>query len=339
MDDLSLYTNKFDDRIEQLKLTLSTLRENRFSCNPKKTELAYSRIEYLGFLLSADGIQMSEKRIEAIGKITAPRNVKGLQRTLGLFNFWRKFVPSCSRNSFYMRQLLRKDVKFQWTKECDRELEYLKEALTKPPILRPIDPRLPIYIQVDGSKQGYGAAILQRDVDGNFCVIQYGAKATNPAQQQYNSDDLECLGLIYSLELIEPIAVNKPIIVITDNSHLLHLNTWTPINARQKRMIAYLMQFNLTISYVNGSRNATADCLSRLFTDASPKERLRNAPATIRDEEKFLFAATTRSAARRQAQTGDVQTAPDGVGPTADRGRRDYAVGETVNGAADDSHE
>ena len=41
-----------------------------------------------------------------------------------------------------MRQLLRKDVKFQWTKECDRELQYLKEALTKPPILRPIDPRL-----------------------------------------------------------------------------------------------------------------------------------------------------------------------------------------------------
>jgi len=305
----------------------------------QKTELAYSRIEYLGFVLSADGIQMSEKRIEAIGKITAPRNVKGLQRILGLFNFWRKFVPLYSRNSFHMRQLLRKDVKFQWTKECDRELEYLKEALTKPPILRPIDPRLPIYIQVDGSKQGYRAAILQRDVDGNFYVIQYGAKAKNPAQQQYNSDDLECLALIYLLKLIEPIAVNKPIIVITDNSHLLHLNTWTPINARQKRMIAYLMQFNLTISYVKGSRNVTADCLSRLFTDASPKERLRNAPATIRDEEELLFAATTRSAARRQAQTDDLQTSLDGVGPSADRGRRDYAVGETVNGAADDSQE
>jgi len=106
-----------------------------------------------------------------------------------------------------MRQLLRKDVKFQWTKECDRELEYLKEALTKPPILRPIDPRLPIYIQVDGSKQGYGAAILQRDADGNFYVIQYGTKATNPAQQQYNSDDLECMALIYALKSIEPIAV------------------------------------------------------------------------------------------------------------------------------------
>jgi len=60
MDDLALYTNKFDGHVEQLKLTLSTLRENRFSCNPKKTELAHSRIEYLGFVLSTDGIQMSE---------------------------------------------------------------------------------------------------------------------------------------------------------------------------------------------------------------------------------------------------------------------------------------
>ena len=177
MDGISCYTNKFDDHIEQLKFTLSTPRENRFSCNPKKTELACSRTEYLGFVLSADGIQMSEKRIEAIGKITAPRNVKELQRILGLFNFWRKYVPSYSRNSFHVRQLLRKDVKFQWTKECDKEPEYLKEAPTKLPISRPIDPRLPIYVQVDDSKQGYGAAILPRDANGNFYVIQYGAKA------------------------------------------------------------------------------------------------------------------------------------------------------------------
>jgi len=104
-------------------------------------------------------------------------------------------------------------------------------------------------------------------------------------------------------------------------------------------MIAYLMQSNLTISYVKGSRNVTADCLSRLFTNASPKERLRYAPATIRDEEEFLFAVTTRSAARRQAQTGDVQTAPDGVGPSTDQGRRYYADGETVNRAVDDIEE
>jgi len=108
----------------------------------QKRQNLHSRIEYLGFVLSADGIQMSEKRIEAIFKITAPKNIKGLQRILGLFNFWRKFVPSYSRTSFHMRQLLRKDVKFQWTNECDKELQYLKEALTKPPILRPIDPRL-----------------------------------------------------------------------------------------------------------------------------------------------------------------------------------------------------
>jgi len=135
-------------------------------------------------------------------------------------------------NSFHMRELLRKDVKFHWTQECDRELEYLKKASTKPPILRPIDPWLPIYVQVDSSKFGFGTAILQRDTDGNFYVIQYGAKATNPAQQKYNSDDLECMALIYALKSIEPIAINKPIIVITDNSHLLHLNTWNPINAK-----------------------------------------------------------------------------------------------------------
>jgi len=42
-------------------------------------------------------------------------------------NNWEKHVPHFSKNTFNMRQLLRKDVPFEWTAECDPELEYLKE--------------------------------------------------------------------------------------------------------------------------------------------------------------------------------------------------------------------
>ena len=63
--------------MEQLEVTLKTLQENRISCNPNKTEIGYQEVEYLGHRLSADSV--SEKRIEAIRKISAPKNVKALQ--------------------------------------------------------------------------------------------------------------------------------------------------------------------------------------------------------------------------------------------------------------------
>ena len=75
--------------MQQLELALKTLHENRISCSPTKTEIGYQEVEYLGHRLSAESIRISEKRVEAIGKIQPPKNVKGLHRVLGMFNYWK----------------------------------------------------------------------------------------------------------------------------------------------------------------------------------------------------------------------------------------------------------
>jgi len=56
-----------------------------------------------------------------------------------MMNYWKKNVPHFAKNTFNMRRLLRKDVPFEWTAECDAGLEYLKKCLTSDPILRPTD--------------------------------------------------------------------------------------------------------------------------------------------------------------------------------------------------------
>jgi len=64
------------------------------------------------------------------------------------------------------------------------------------------------------------------DNDGNLHAISYGACSTTPAQSHYSADDLEACALVYALKAIEEIAIRKRVTVITDNSHLLHLNMW-----------------------------------------------------------------------------------------------------------------
>jgi len=306
MDDILVSSNDWKSHLQQLELTLETLEDNHLSVNPRKTELAFSEVNYLGYNISAKGLTINDKRIEAIKHLKPPTNVKGLQRFLGLINFWRRHVRGMAQNTYNMRQLLKKGTPFIWSEKCQKEFTYLKDCLMKNPILRAIDPRKPIIIQTDGSTFGFGWAILQQDHNGTLYVTSYGAKSTTPAQQKYTCDELEAIALIYALKSIEPIAIHNQIVAVTDNSHLLHLHTWRPINSRQKRMLLYLMQYNLSIRFIKGARNLMADCLSRVFQDASAQERKDYAPVLSQEDEDFILAVSTRSSTRQQQLlTGD----------------------------------
>ena len=76
------------------------------------------------------------------------------------------------------------------------------------------------------------------------------------------------MSLALALKQYEPLAIHRKITVLTDNVHLLHFQKWHPINNRQRRLVNYLMQFQLVLKYVKGVHNCTADALSRLYQDA-----------------------------------------------------------------------
>jgi len=100
-------------------------------------------------------------------------------------------------------------------------------------VLRPIDPRKPMVLACDGSTSGFGWVYMQEDEQSNLHPIYFGAKATTVSQQKYPADELEAVALMLALKSTEVVALHKEIIVMTDNSHLLHLNTWRAINACQ----------------------------------------------------------------------------------------------------------
>ena len=105
-----------------------TLLDNNLTANPSKTELAFNEIEYLGFLISASGVKISPRKLKVIEAIPPPKSRKSLLRILGMANFWKKNLKNYSQNTFHMRQLLKKDVDFRWTSECQAELDFLKKV-------------------------------------------------------------------------------------------------------------------------------------------------------------------------------------------------------------------
>jgi len=161
MDDLSIGSSNWTEHMASIEDVLQTLVKNNLSANPSKCQWGYSNLPFPGFLIGVSGIQMNPKKIKIIGKLSRPKNKKGLQRLIGLFNFWRKFIRGYSQHTYNMRQLFTGDAEFKWTPECDRELEYLKSCLISNPILAPIDPDKDFIIMSDAAvTSGCGYQIM-----------------------------------------------------------------------------------------------------------------------------------------------------------------------------------
>jgi len=291
-DDLTIYSCNWKSHLQQLELTLRTLQAVRLSCNPRKTEIGASEIEYLGYMVSGDSVRMSKKRIQVINDISAPKNLKALQRLLGMFQYWKKLIPYFSKNTHHMRSLLKKDAAFSWTAQCQSELDYLKSCLVSDPILKPFDSNREIIIHIDGSSHGLGFAVLQCGDDNNLHAVKYGSYATTPHQAKYTADDLEAVALIYALRSIESVALLKHGTIITDNSHVLHIKDWTPVNNWQRRMLTHILQFNLTILFIKGSRNLLADALPRMYQDSTVQERADHQATFMHETDDVVLPVT-----------------------------------------------
>ena len=144
-----------------------------------------------------------------------------------------------------MRKLLHLDEPFVWNDNCQAELSYLKNVVTRDPILRPLDTQRDIVIMCDASQTlGFGYALLQTADDTKALhVVAYGAQAVTKSQQNWTPAELELAALALAIKQYDYFLIHQKITVFTDNSAVIHLDKWKPINARLRRLISYLQQF------------------------------------------------------------------------------------------------
>ena len=278
LDDLLTLDQEFEGHLNSLREVFHQLRINKLRANPAKCTFAENKLEFLGYLISQNGIEISEDKFNIIRKIVPPKNVKGLQRLLGLFNYFKRQIKDYPQNTYHLRKLLQKNTPFFWSAECQNELNYLKSALLSRPILQPLNPGRDLILQCDGSIYGLGWVVYQKDDDNQLRVVCYGGHSTTPAQTRYHSSELELHALVLAVKSVEWLARCREVTVFTDSSRILHINKWEPVNNRQRRIILYLSQFRLDIRYIKGVKNLPADALSRIYCDMSQEERLKLIP-------------------------------------------------------------
>ena len=91
--------------------------------------------------MSERGFELLPEKLESIRKMPAPRTAKEVKQFLGLIGYYRKFVPRFADISRPLTKLMRHNVVFEWTDQCSKAFNHLRELLMEYPILRYPDPK------------------------------------------------------------------------------------------------------------------------------------------------------------------------------------------------------
>ncbi|GKB10736.1 reverse transcriptase domain-containing protein [Tanacetum coccineum] len=148
MDDFSVFGNSFNHCLSNLDKMLARCEETNLVLNWEKCHFMVKEGIVLGHKIFEKGIEVDKAKIDVIAKLPYPTNLKGVMSFLGHAGFYRRFIKDFSMISKPMTHLLMKDAKFDFSDECKKAFNNLKEKLTTAPIIISPDWNVPLRINV-----------------------------------------------------------------------------------------------------------------------------------------------------------------------------------------------
>ncbi|KAJ8023271.1 hypothetical protein HOLleu_35637 [Holothuria leucospilota] len=170
-----------------------------------------------------------------------------------------------------------------WTDQCEKAFDDLKEKLSSAPVLIYADLSLPFVVTTDASRQGIGAVLYQKK-DGQLHPVAYGSRSLSKSERNYPAHKLEFLCLKWAVcnKFKDYLYHAKNTLVYTDNNPLTYIFTSAKLDAVGQRWLADLTNYDLSIQYRSGKTNVESDALSRRpyddvdYQDSVDSDKLMN---------------------------------------------------------------
>ena len=194
----------------------------------------------------------------------APKNPKEVKQFLGLVGYYRKFIPRFTDISRVLTHLMRKDVEFKWTPECENCFHILREFLQQAPILKYPDPQASYTLYTDASKYAY-AGILTEHSNGTNHSMTYVSGLFHGSQLNWATLTKEAYAIYISVKKLSFYIDTAKITVKSDHLPLKKFLEKNTLNSKVNNWAVELESQNITFEYIPGIWNTLADTLSRLI--------------------------------------------------------------------------
>ncbi|GFQ89070.1 retrovirus-related Pol polyprotein from transposon 297 [Trichonephila clavata] len=203
--------------IDNLRRVFEKLKEAKLKLNPSKCNLFRHEVNYLGHIISADGVRTDPQKVSAVKDWRRPKNVHELRSFLGLCTYYRRFVKGFSSIARPLHRLTENKQRFLWTDECKEAFNSLKAALTSSPILVYPDPEKKFILDTDASHESVGA-VLSQEINGQEHVIAYWSKCLSKPERNYCVTRKELLAIVKAVENFHSYLYGRKFLLRTDHA-------------------------------------------------------------------------------------------------------------------------
>jgi len=262
LDDVIIFAATPEELIERLDVVFTRLRDYGLKIKPAKCVLFKTPIEFLGHLVSADGLQPQPEKLATIRDWPMPRCLKDVRAFVGLVSYYRRFVRDFASIAEPLTRLTKKHAQFIWTDETQEAFDRLKSALLNADTLSYPDPALPVIVDTDASDVHIGA-VLSQVIGGLERPIAFFSRVLNPSQRKYCTTRRELLAVVAAFQYFRHYLLGASIILRTDHHSLKWLTSFKRPEGILARWVETLAEYNFTIQHRAGRLHSNADAISR----------------------------------------------------------------------------
>ncbi|CAA0831241.1 Unknown protein, partial [Striga hermonthica] len=214
VDDMLVKSVVANDHVTHLNEMFKILRDYSMVLNPKKCTFGVKSGKFLGYMVSQRGIEANPTKIRAILDLKSPTSVKGVQGLTGRFAALNRFISKSTDRCKPFFDAIKKGKKFEWTDECQKALENIKDTLSRTPVLQKPKPDETLYLYLGVSTSAVSAVLIREEETCQY-PIYYVSKALHDAELRYPPMEKLAYALIIAARKLRPYFQEHSITVLT----------------------------------------------------------------------------------------------------------------------------
>ena len=271
IDDVLVFSHTLKEHLEHIRSVITRLQEVGLKLKPAKCHFAREEVEYLGHLITPNGLRPNPKLVAAVQEFPTPHNPKTVRQFLGLSSYYRRFIRGYATIARPLHRLTHKGTEFIWNVACQEAVEELRRKLTSAPVLSYPALDKDFVLETDASIQGLGAVLSQKQIDGLLHPVAYASRSlSGPAE-------LETLAVVWAITYFHSYLYGREVTVFTDHSAVKtvletpnpsgkHARWWTRVYGTGVKSVK--------IIHRSGKSNVNADALLVVHSLPPPRKAL-----------------------------------------------------------------
>ena len=267
IDDMGVGSDVWCDHLGHIRQFLIIMRNSGFTLNLAKCEFAKPEVKFVGRIVGSGIHRPDPQRLEGLARIEPPRTKKELRKILGVFGYYREYIPHYSEIAQPMTDLTSSKVPNvlgdRWSEEGQSSLVRLQATLLSHRVMRVPVVGHPFVLHTDASGRAVGATLGQKDEKGVEQPLAFASQKLTPTQAAWSTIEREAYAVIWALNKYRDLIFGTRVTVCCDHNPLQYIRECAPKSAKLMRWSLALQEFDVDFRYQKGTSNVVADWLSR----------------------------------------------------------------------------